>query len=76
MILKALNDAIKQGCARHKFIKTGKFFYSTKNPPVELRDRIARPENERRLAYISPEERALIPANMDEFAIKQLLGLL
>ena len=76
MILKALNDAIKQGCARHKFIKTGKFFYSTKNPPIVLRDRSARPEKERKLAYISPEERALIPPNMDEFAIKQLLGLL
>lgn len=76
MILKALNDAIKQGCERHKFIKTGKFFYSTKNLPVVLRDRSARPDKERKLAYVSPEERALIPANMDEFAIKQLLGLI
>jgi len=75
MILKALNDAIKQGCERHKFIKTGKFFYSTKNLPVVLRDRGARPEKERKLAYVSPEERSLIPSGMDDFAIKQLLGL-
>ena len=76
MILKALNDAIKQGCERHKFIKTGKFFYSTKNPPIMLRDRSARPESERKFTYVSPEERALLPANLDEFAVKQLLGLL
>ena len=75
MILKALNEAIKQGCQRHKFIKTGKFFYSTKDTPVVLRDRSARPASERKFAYVSPEERALLPASMDEFAIKQLLGL-
>ena len=75
-ILQALNDAIKQGCQRHKFIKTGKFFYSTKNPPVVLRDRSMRPDSERRFTYVSPEERALIPTNLDDFAVKQLLGLL
>lgn len=75
-ILQALNDAIKQGCQRHKFIKTGKFFYSTKNLPVVLRDRSMRPDSERRFTYVSPEERALIPTNLDDFAVKQLLGLL
>ena len=74
-ILQALNDAIKQGCQRHKFIKTGKFFYSTKDVPVVLRDRSMRPESERRFTYVSPEERALIPAKLDDFAVKQLLGL-
>ena len=76
MILKALNEAIKQGCQRHKFIKTGKFFYSTKDVPVVLRDRSARPPSERKLAYVSPEERALLPTTMDEFTQKQTLGVI
>ena len=75
MILKALNEAIKEGCQRRKFIKTGKFFYSTKDVPVVLRDRSARPASERKFAYVSPEERALLPASMDEFSQKQLLGV-
>ena len=76
MILKALNEAIKQGCQNHKFIKTGKFFYSTKDVPVVLRDRSARPASERKFAYVSPEERALLPSSMDEFAQKQTLGVI
>ena len=76
MILKALNEAIKQGCQKHRFIKTGKFFYSTKDVPVVLRDRSARPASERKFAYVSPEERALLPASMDEYAQKQMLGVL
>ena len=76
MILKALNDAIKLGFQKQKFIKTGKFFYSTKNTPVVLRDRSTRPDNERKMQFVSPEERALLPASMDERAIKQALGLL
>ena len=76
MILKALNEAIKQGCQKHKFIKTGKFFYSTKDVPVVLRDRSARPASERKFAYVSPEERALLPSSMDEFAQKQTLGVI
>ncbi len=76
MILQALNDAIKQGFQKQKFIKTGKFFYSTKNPDVKLRDRSMRPENERKFTYVAPEERALLPASMDEHAIKQALGVL
>ena len=75
MILKALNDAIKLGCQRHKFIKTGKFFYSTKDIPVVPRDRSARPASERKLAFVSPEERATLPPSMDDHAVKQLLGL-
>ena len=76
MILKALKDAIKLGFQNQKFIKTGKFFYSTKNPPVALRNRSTRPELERKLQYVAPEERALLPATMDERAIKMTLGLL
>ena len=75
MILKALNEAIKLGCQKRKFIKTGKFFYSTQDVPVVLRDRSARPASERKFAYVSPEERALLPASMDEFTQKQLLGV-
>ena len=76
MILQALNDAVKLGFQKKKFIKTGKFFYSTKDLPVALRDRSTRPEYERKMAYVSPEERALLPASMDERTIKQTLGLL
>ncbi|MCQ2054835.1 MAG: hypothetical protein MJY82_06035 [Fibrobacter sp.] len=76
MLQQALNDAIKQGFQKQRFIKTGKFFYSIKNPPVVLRDRSMRPDNERKFAYVSPEERALLPASVDERGIKQLLGLL
>ena len=76
MILKALKDAIKLGFQNQKFIKTGKFFYSTKNPPVALRNRSTRPDLERKLQYVAPEERALLSATMDERAIKMTLGLL
>lgn len=76
MIMQALNDAIKLGIQKQRFIKTGKFFYSTKNPPVILRDRSSLPENERKLSYVSPEERALVPSSMDDRTIKQTLGLL
>ena len=75
MILKALNDAIKIGCQRRKFIKTGKFFYSTKDIPIVPRDRSTRPASERKLAFVSPEERATLPQNMDDYAVKQTLGL-
>lgn len=75
ILLKALNDAIKQGIQAQKFIKTGKFFYSTKNTQAVLRDRSRRPQNERKLMYVSPEERSLIPATSDEHTVKQILGL-
>lgn len=76
MILQALNDAIKQGIQKQRFIKTGKFFYSTKNGPIALRDRSARPESERKMVYVPPEERALLPASMDDRTAKQTLGIL
>jgi hypothetical protein len=69
-------DAIKQGIKGQKFIQTGKFLYSLKNPAVELRDRSFRPSSERKMIYVSPEERMFIPSSMDERDIKQLLGLL
>ena len=76
MIQKALTEAINQGLQSKKFIKTGTFFYSIK--PVELkpRDRSQCSEFERKLAYVAPEERALLPSSMDEYKIKQTLGLL
>ena len=76
MIQKALTEAINQGLQSKKFIKTGTFFYSIK--PVELkpRDRSQCSEFERKFAYVAPEERALLPSSMDEFTIKQTLGLL
>ena len=76
MIQKALTEAINQGLQSKKFIKTGTFFYSTK--PIELkpRDRSQCSEFERKFAYVAPEERALLPSSMDEFTIKQTLGLL
>ena len=76
MILKAMNDAIKAGIQKQRFIKTGKFFYSTKNMPAVLRDRRSRPDSERKFQYVAPEERALLPSSMDEQAIRQALGLL
>ncbi|WP_295861436.1 hypothetical protein [uncultured Fibrobacter sp.] len=76
MIQKALTEAINQGLQAKKFIKTGTFFYSIK--PVELkpRDRSLCSEFERKFAFVAPEERALLPSSMDEYKIKQTLGLL
>lgn len=71
-----LADSVKEGIQRKRFIKTGKFFYSVKNPPVVLRDRSGLPDSDRKLVYVSPEERALIPSSMDDREIKQILGLL
>ena len=71
-----VTEAIKQGIKNQKFIQTGKFFYSVKNQVVSLRDRSLRPSSERKLIYVSPEERMFIPATMDERDIKQILGLL
>lgn len=76
MLLQALNEAIKQGFQKQRFIKTGKFFYSIKNNEVVLRNRGMRPDSERKMTYVSPEERALLPTSMDEATIKQTLGLL
>ena len=75
-LVPQITDAIKQGIKSQKFIQTGKFLYSLKNPAVELRDRSFRPSSERKMIYVSPEERMFIPSSMDERDIKQLLGLL
>ena len=40
------------------------------------RNRAGRPDSERKLAYVAPEERALMPATMDEHALKLAMGLL
>ena len=75
-IAPMIAEALKQGIKNQKFIQTGKFFYSLKNQAVSLRDRSLRPNSERKLIYVSPEERMFIPATVDEREIKQLLGLL
>lgn len=76
VLQKALQEALKQGLQKKNFIKTGPFFYSLKAKDLQLRNRAARPDQERKLAFVSPEERALLPQSMDEYAIKQTLGLL
>ena len=76
VIQKSITEAINQALQMKKFIKTGAFFYSLKISNVSLRDRSQCSDVERKLAYVSPEERALLPSSMDEFAIKQTLGLL
>lgn len=76
MIQQALVDAINQGLQKKRFVKTGPFFYSLKPTSFTARNRSARPDFERKLAYVGPEERALLPLTMDEHAIKQALGLL
>ena len=75
-IAPLVTEALKQGIKNQKFIQTGKFFYSLKNQAVSLRDRSLRPSSERKLIYVSPEERMFIPTSIDEREIKQLLGLL
>lgn len=76
IILKAFNEAINQGLQKKRFVKTGPFFYSLKPMDVAPRDRSARPDSERKLAYVAPEERTLMPATMDEHSLKLALGLL
>lgn len=76
IILKAIVDAMNQGLQMKKFIKTGAFFYSIKPTPAQLRNRALCSDYERKLAFVAPEERALLPSSMDDFSIKQMLGLL
>jgi hypothetical protein len=73
-ISAALNEAIKQALHQKLFVKTGPFFYSLTNKNVVLRDRSKRPDSERKISYISPEERALL--KLDDHSIKQMLGVL
>lgn len=68
-----LSEAIKQALHQKLFIKTGPFFYSLSNKNVVLRDRSKRPDNERKMAYVPPEERALLN---DAHSIKQTLGVM
>ena len=70
-----LSETIKQALHEKQFIKTGSFFYSLTNKDIKLRDRSKRPDSERKLAYISPEERALFKSSFDEHTIKQALGV-
>ena len=69
-----LNEAIKQALHQKQFVKTGPFFYSRTNKEIVLRDRSKRPDNERKMAYVPPEERALV--KLDELSTKQILGVL
>ena len=68
-----LSEAIKQALHQKQFVKTGPFFYSRTNKSIVLRDRSKRPDNERKMAYVPPEERALLN---DAHSIKQTLGVL
>ena len=76
MLQQVLTEAIRQGLQKKRFIKTGPFYYSLKAKEPVARNRANRPDFERKLAFVAPEERALMPQNMDEFALKQAMGLL
>jgi len=76
VLQQILDDALNQGLQKKRFVKTGPFYYSLKPQDLVPRNRTARPDFERKLAFVGPEERALMPATMDEHAIKQALGLL
>ncbi|MCQ2097212.1 MAG: DUF4011 domain-containing protein [Fibrobacter sp.] len=76
IIQQALTEAINQGLQKKRFVKTGPFFYSLKPGEVVPRNRSGRPDSERKLAYVAPEERSKMPASMDEHNLKQALGLL
>ena len=69
-----LSEAIKQALHQKQFIKTGPFFYSLTNKNVVLRDRSKRPDSERKMAYVPPEERTLL--KRDDYSIKQALGVM
>ena len=76
ILQKALTEAINQGLQKKRFIKTGSFFYSLKPKELAPRNRTGRPDFERKLAYVAPEERALMPQSMDEHTIKEAMGLI
>ena len=76
VLQQALTEAIHQGLQKKRFIKTGPFYYSLKAKDLVARNRANRPDFERKLAYVAPEERALMPQSMDEHALKQAMGLL
>ena len=70
----ALSEALKRALHQKQFVKTGPFFYSMTNKSIVLRDRSKRPDSERKMAYVSPEERALL--KLDDRDIKKALGVL
>lgn len=76
VLQRALTEAINQGLQKKRFVKTGPFFYSLTQSEVVPRNRSARPDFERKLTFVPPEERALMPQSMSEYDIKQALGLL
>lgn len=76
VLQQVLTEAIRQGLQKKRFIKTGPFYYSLKAKDPVARNRANRPDFERKLAYVAPEERALMPQSMDEHALKQAMGLL
>lgn len=76
MLQQAITEALNQGLQKKRFVKTGPFYYSLKPLDITPRNREGRPNFERKLAFVGPEERALMPAAMDEHSIKQALGLL
>lgn len=76
VLQQVLDEALRQGLQKKRFVKTGPFYYSLKSHELTPRNRTARPDFERKLSFVGPEERALMPASMDEHALKQALGLL
>ena len=75
-ITQILDNALKQGIQAQAFVKTGPFYYSMKQKEIKLRYRGELNPNERKLSYVSPEERALLPSSMDNASLRQFLGLL
>lgn len=75
-ITQILDNALKQGIQAKAFVKTGPFYYSMKQKEIKLRYRGDLNPNERKLSYVSPEERALLPSSMDNASLRQFLGLL
>lgn len=69
-----LSEALKRALHQKQFVKTGPFFYSMTNKSIVLRDRSKRPDSERKMAYVPPEERALL--KLDDRGIKKALGVL
>jgi hypothetical protein len=60
-LLRLLDNALKQGIQAKAFVKTGPFYYSIKQKEIKQRYRGELNPKERKLSYVSPEERALLP---------------
>lgn len=74
IIRRTLNDAIKNALQQNMFTKTGNFFYAAGEQNIILRERSSRPDFERKIDYVSPEELALLSASNQE--ARELLGLI